>query len=147
MESLNFGPYLPYVLFFIGISCMLIPLFYKSNIEKLTKAGVRCEGIIFQLGYKDNFTVSADNSVKDKITIRFVTQKKEWITEDLNTNFMISWAGQYKVGEKISVIYNPDNPSEFTVETKQSQTVGKLMMFIIGVVFVGAGVYELFKQA
>ena len=145
MESLNFAPYLPYLLFFIGFSCMLIPFFYKSNMEKLAKTGVRCEGIIFQMGYKDGFNGSSDNVVEDKITVRFVTQKKEWITEDLDTYSMITWTGQYKVGEKVTVIYNPDNPAEFTVETKQSLAVGKLVFFFVGVVFVGVGVYELFK--
>jgi len=127
---------------------MIIPLFYKPKTESLEKTGERCEGIIFKLGYSNSLGSDAGGSVvKDKITVRFVTNKKEWITEDLNIDFMIAYTGQYKEGEKVEVIYNPENPSEFTIETKQSQTTGKLVCFFVGIIFVGVGIYELFKPS
>lgn len=146
MESLNLGQYQPYVFLFIGIVAMILALFYKSKFEKLEKTGERCEGIIFKMDYANSFdsdTTSSDT--KNKITVRFVTNKKEWITEDLDTDLTISFTGQYKEGEKVAVIYNPENPSEFTIETKQSQTIGKLALFFVGLVFVGVGIYELVK--
>ena len=125
---------------------MITPLFYKSKTENLVKTGERCEGIIFKLEYSNSFGSDTTNpTTKNKITVRFVTNKKEWITEDLNTDFIISFIGQYKEGEKVAVIYNPDNPSEFTIETKQSQTIGKLALFFVGLVFAGVGIYELVK--
>lgn len=128
---------------------MIIPIFYKSNNKNLEKTGERCEGIIFKLDYSNSFGSDTNSSsTKDKITVRFVTNKKEeWITEDLKTDFMISYTGQYKEGDKVAVIYNPENPSEFTIETKQSQTIGKLVLFFVGLIFVGAGIYELVKSS
>ncbi len=127
---------------------MIISLFYKSKTKNLEKTGERCEGIIFKLDYSNSFgSDTTSSSTKNKITVRFVTNKKEWITEDLHTDFMISYTGQYKEGEKVAVIYNPENPSEFTIETKQSQTIGKLVLFFVGLIFVGAGIYELVKSS
>ena len=127
---------------------MAVSLFNKSKTENLKKTGEHCEGIIFKLDYTNSFDSYNNNNIpsatKDKITVRFVTKKKEWITEDLNSDFMISYTGQYKEGEKVTVIYNPENPSEFTIETRQSQTLGKLVLFILGLLFAGVGVYELF---
>ena len=146
MGSLNLDQYQPYLFLFIGFIAMITPLFYKSKTENLEKTGERCEGIIFKLDYSNSFgSDTISSTTKDKITVRFVTNKKEWITEDLNTDFMISYTGQYKEGEKVAVIYNPENPSEFTIETKQSQTIGKLVIFFVGLVFAGAGIYELVK--
>ena len=148
MESLNLGHYQPYLLLLIGLISMILSLFHKSKTQKLEKTGERCEGIIFNLGYSNFLGPDMNGSTtKDKITIRFVTNKKEWITEDLHSDFMISYTGQYKEGEKVAVIYNPENPSEFTIETKQSQTIGKLVFFFCGLVLVGAGIYELVKSS
>lgn len=148
METLNIGHYQPYLLLLIGFIAKIISLFYKAKTESLEKTGERCEGIIFKLDYSNAFDPDMISSnTKNKITVRFVTNKKEWITADLNTDFMISYTGQYKEGEKVAVIYNPENPSEFTIETKQSQTIGKLVLFFVGLIFVGTGVYELVKSS
>ena len=145
MQSLNLAHYQPYLLLLIGLIVMLFPLFYKSKTQTLEKTGERCEGIIFELGYSNSFGSDINvSTTKDKITIRFVTNKKEWVTEDLHTDF-ISYTGQYKEGEKVVVIYNPENPSEFTIETKQSPLIVKLVFFSCGLVIVGAGIYELVK--
>ena len=102
MESLNLGHYQPYLLLLIGLISMILSLFHKSKTQKLEKTGERCEGIIFRLGYSNSLGPDMNGSTtKNKITIRFVTNKKEWITEDLHTDFMISYTGQYKEGEKV----------------------------------------------
>jgi hypothetical protein len=146
MESLHLGQYQPYIILAIGIILIIVSLFYKSKVKTLEKTGERCEGIIFKLGYSNSFGADMTSSnVKDKITVRFVTKNKEWITQDLHSDFMISYTAQYKEGDRVNVIYNPENPSEFMVETKQSQTLGRLVGLFIGLAFVGTGIYELFK--
>jgi hypothetical protein len=146
MPSLHLELYQPYLLLLVGFVFMIISLLYKaSKTENLDKTGERCEGIIFKLDYSNTGSSLTGSAIKDKITVRFVTNKNEWITEDLQTDFVIAYSGQYKEGEKVAVIYNPENPSEFTIETKQSQSIGRLIFFFVGLFFVGLGIYELLQ--
>ena len=145
MESLHLGQYQPYIILVLGIILIVVALFYQSKTKLLETTGERCEGIIFQLDYGNSLSSDGTSSLKDKITVRFVTKNKEWITQNLHSDFMISYTGQYKEGNKVVVIYNPENPSEFMVETKQSPTTARLVFIFIGLLFVGMGVYEIFK--
>jgi len=143
MNSESFAPILPYIFILIGIAFILIGVLVKSNLERLSKTGERCEGIVFQLGYKDSIGPRSDTITKDKITIRFVTQKNEWITEDLDTNFMITRFGQFKEGQTVPVIYDPTNPVDFALDIKQSPRTIKTLFAFIGIVLVGVGIYKL----
>src|ERR1700733_12908588 len=132
MGSLNLEHFHPYLLIIIGIISIIASLLRKSKPDNLEKIGERCEGIIFKLGYKNTSgSPLNDSMVKNKITVRFVTGKLQWITEDLNTDYLIAYTGQYKEGDKVVVIYNPDKPTEFTIETKQSQTFGSLVFIFV----------------
>ena len=144
MESLNLAAYLPYFLILMGIISIMTALFSTSVTEKLAKTGERCEGIIFSVEYSGNNFNDDKTVTKDKITVRFVTQKQEWITGDLNTDFMITWTGQFKEGQTVTVLYDPNNPSEFTIETKQSPQVAKIIFSLAGIVLLALGVYKLF---
>ncbi len=148
MESLNFTPFLPYILIIVGLLIICIAVFSKSSGKRLAATGENCEGIIFKLGYKEgnNFNRS-DSITKDKITVRFVTKKQEWVTEDLNTDFMITWIGQFKEGQKVQVIYDPNNPSDFTISNKQYPRTVKSVFFVAGLIFVAVGVYKFFTAA
>lgn len=146
MELLNFAAYLPYTHISIGIILILVSAFYKSGAERLAKTGKRCEGIIFKLNYSDSNSYNeSDTRTKNKITVRFVTQKEEWITGDLNTDFMITWTGQLKEGQAVPVLYDPNNPADFTIETKQSPQLVKIIFVFAGVILTAVGVYKLFE--
>ena len=83
----------------------------------------------------------------DKVTVRFVTKNKEWITGNLKQEFAIFFTGQYKIGESVEVYYDPKNPSDFFVDTKQSGKTGRLLLAAIGVIFFLIGVYQLFSTS
>jgi hypothetical protein len=86
MASLNLGANQPYLILFIGIIAMVIPLFYKSKTENLEKTGERCEGIIFKLDYSNSFSSDGSSSVvKDKITVRFGNPSEFTIETKLGT--------------------------------------------------------------
>ncbi len=51
---------------------------------------------------------------------------------------------QYKVGDKVKVYYDKNNPSNFYVETKQSEMIGRLMFAAIGLGFFLVGLYGIF---
>jgi hypothetical protein len=78
MESLHLEQFQSYIVLAVGIILIIVSLFYKSTAKTLEKTGERCEGIIFKLGYNNSFGADMTSSnVKDKITVRFVTNKKE----------------------------------------------------------------------
>ncbi|MBS1601158.1 MAG: DUF3592 domain-containing protein [Bacteroidetes bacterium] len=141
MESIALTPY---IFILAGIVMILVPFLSKPTGNRLKSTGERCEGVIFELGYKDHSgPMSNDSITKDKITIRFVTQKLEWITEDLNTDFMVLYTNQFKEGDKVTVIYDPNNPKDFTIETKQTPKQIKIILSIARVVFISIGIYKL----
>jgi len=148
--SINLLVYVPWLFILVGVLVMILPFTKSTSAKTLATKGERCEGIVFQLGYKERSGLwlqdDSDIKVKDKITIRFVTNKQEWITADLDTESMLLWTGQYKEGDRVTVIYNPENPNEFTIETKQSLEVKKLVFIIIGIVLIGVGVSQLLQK-
>jgi len=144
---MTFQSIVPYIFILLGIAFILLPFLVKPAIERLAKIGERCEGVVFQLDYRDtNDVMRTDSITKDKITIRFVTQKQEWITADLDTSFMVLYPGRLKEGDTVPVIYDPNNPSDFTIETKQSPGRMKILFALGGAVFLIAGVYMLLVQ-
>jgi hypothetical protein len=80
-------------------------------------------------------------SVRDKITVRFLTKKQEWITADIPVDGSVFYTGQYKAGDKIKLLYNPGNPRDFVVLTKQLPGLALLIVIVAGFLFLGIGVY------
>jgi len=125
----------------MGLLAIFISLVKTTASEKLKATGVKTEGIIFELD-SSRLTYN-ENGVKDKITVRFTTTDKQWITETLKADFSIAYTGQYKVGEKVTVIYEEDNPSNFILETKQSFFIARLLSFFVGLVLLMISIYLL----
>lgn len=100
---------------------------------------------MFALEGKSNNTSSiGDNlNIKDKVIVRFVTQNKEWITGDINQEFAAFFTGQYKEGQSVDVYYDPEKPSDFFVDTKQSETVSRVIFAAVGLSFSIIGLYQL----
>ena len=135
----------PYLLILVGCVLVLVAIFKKETKPELKLTGVKADGIVFALESKSNSGgfLSGTANMKDKVTIRFVTQKQEWITEDINQDFATFFTKQYKEGEAVEVYYDPNNPSTFFVNTKQSDKLGRLLFAIVGIVFCTAGIYQL----
>ena len=126
---------------------MVIAAFWQSSKSNLKQTGVPVEGIIFEQSFDNSFNRSFDNFssfTKDKITIRFVTQTGEWIMGVIKQNFGVYYTGQYKNGDAVKVYYDKDNPSNFYVDTKQSEYVGRLVIGLVGLIFLSIGLYKLF---
>ena len=139
--------YLPYIFIVIGLIGLGIALFGNSRKSDLKDSGIPVDGIVFNQEVTENSSRSFDNyssQIKDKITIRFVTQSGEWITGDIKQDFGINYTGQYKNGDNVKVYYNRNNPSDFYVDTKQSEFIGKLVFGLAGLVFLAIGLYNLF---
>ncbi len=105
------------------------------------------DGIVYEQESNANFNLSSDttfNRVSDRIIIRFVTQKEEWITGMIQQDFQMFYTGQYKNGDAVKVYYEPNNPSNFYVDTKQSESTARVVMAIVGLIFIIIGLYKMY---
>ncbi|HZF64052.1 MAG TPA: DUF3592 domain-containing protein, partial [Chitinophagaceae bacterium] len=81
----------------------------------------------------------------DKVTIRFLTLDKQWITGDLKQEFAAFFTNQYKAGDAVEVYYDPKQPSHFFVDTKQSRRTARIIFACVGIVLFAAGLYQLMQ--
>jgi hypothetical protein len=56
---------------------------------------------------------------------------------------MIRYQGQYKQGDKVMVIYKPDNPYDFYVVSPKISDKEQIVFAILGFIFIGVGIYFL----
>jgi hypothetical protein len=139
--------YQPYIFLAVGLIFLTISIFWASTKSNLKESGLSVDGIVFKQGFDNSRRSSYNDSypfIKDKITIRFLTQNGEWITGVIKQDFGIFYTGQYKNGDNLKVYYNKDNPSEFYVDTKQSEIKGRLVIGFVGLAFLLIGLYSLF---
>jgi hypothetical protein len=138
--------YIPYLIIFIGFVVTAVAIFYKSEKLKLKETGIHVEGIVFKQEVSNSFNDSFSdnyNNQKDKVTVRFVTKKGEWITGLIQQDFQIFYTGQYKDGEKIQVYYDEKNSSHFYVDSKQSDTIGRAIIALAGIAVIIYGIYDI----
>jgi hypothetical protein len=135
----------PYIFLLVGLILAIVPRLFANSNKQLLATGLRVEGIIFKLDYQPTGSIqsSGETITKDKITVRFTTQTKEWITADLNTNGIFLFPGQFKEGQSVSVVYDPANPTDFTLENLQGQKAGQKVFVIVGVLVFAFGCYML----
>ena len=131
-----------YAFIAIGLGTMVYAFFKDSPKGKLKETGFEAIGIIFtqDRDYKI-FRFLNSNGVNDAITVRFVTDKKEWISGLIDQPFQLFYTWQYKNGEKVKVYYDRDNPGNFYVDTKQSELMGRIFVALIGISFAAIGIY------
>ena len=138
-----------YLLLLFGLILIGYALFKPTPYEWLMKKGKQAEGIIFSQEGESGFSLmdsrDTGSNINTKVTVRFTTEKQEWITGEIRQEFAFFFTNQYKPGEKIIVYYNPDRPSEFYVDTKQSEFAGRLIVILGGLVSIGIGLYRIFS--
>jgi len=93
----------------------------KRKTTKLLKNGIKAEGEVIEL-VPSGFT---RNSRFYCPVIQFETSAKESITHkyDIGVSYSV-----YKVRDKLTVIYERDNPSDFMINDKRSKMAGTLFM-------------------
>jgi hypothetical protein len=145
MEDFNIKELQPYIFIIIGLGCVLLAIFKKSDKANLKQTGQKAEGIIYALGQNDNSTstFTKNSNIKDKVTIRFLTLDKQWITGDLKQEFAAFFSNQYKEGDAVEVYYDSKQPSHFFVDTKQSERTSRIIFAGVGIVFSSIGFYQL----
>jgi hypothetical protein len=127
---------------------LLYGLIKNNPKADLKNKGIKVEGIIFNQDFQQNhFHSDIENPlIKDLITIRFVTLTQEWITAPINQDFQAFYSSQYKDGETVTVYYDKDDPQNFYVVTKQPELLVRILLAIIGLIFISIGMYKFLFQ-
>lgn len=104
-------------------------LWRKGN--HLLKNGKTAEAIVFQ----NNFKPDSDGGGEYFPVVRFLTDKQEWITQELNfgTN------PKKREGTKLQVIYDPENPTDVQINsTFMLEILPRILcaLGVMGLVFV-----------
>ena len=146
MQDFDFKQFEPFLFLLIGLVAVLIPIIKKNPSVSLKDTGERVEGIIYKLeqGTNRNSDFEKSSSIMDKVTVRFVTKKDEWITSEVKQPFALFFTRQYKPGDKVDVYYDPINPSNFYVDTKQSELAARIIIAVVGLIFCLIGLYKLY---
>ena len=147
MNENLFSEYQPYIFLAVGLIVLAVSLLFESKKSRLKETGIAVDGIVFSQE-SANTTIGSSTgsytSVKDKVRVRFVTKNEEWITGVIEQDIQFFYTGQYKDGDTVQVYYDKDNPSNFYVDTKQSEIIGRLIIGGIGTIFTLIGLYQLF---
>jgi hypothetical protein len=148
MEDFNLKELQPYIFLLIGFASVLLAIFKKSDKATLKETGQKVQGIIYALGQSPDTTSSftQNSNIKDIVTIRFVTLDKQWITGDLKQEFAVFFTKQYKEGDAVEVYYDPKQPSNFFVDTKQSEKTSRILFAGVGIILSAVGLYQLQVQ-
>ncbi len=135
--------YYPFMYLLIGLITLAYSIFAVSKKSDLKQTGIEVDGIIYDQEQDLSYHNSSYN-IKDKITVRFVTQQQEWITAPIKQAFASFYTGQYKNGETVKVYYNKDKPTDFYVDTKQPEFLARIIFAVAGLVFISIGLSQLF---
>jgi len=129
----------------IAVSVVLIvtALYLLMKMTRLAKTGIKAEGVVFDLEISDsNSNMGTLGKVRYPV-IRFLTSDNKWITE---TYKLGSTAGLYKKGAKITVIYNPENPREFSIDNRSSRIL-LVVLACVGAGLLLIGAYQILVSA
>ena len=115
-------------LLIFGLAFLMISLIFLFKLKKISRNGIKTEGIILDLEYKKNYKFPYP-------VIRFLTTENVSITQ--TPDFWSSTRSPNK-GDKVNVTYNPDDPTDFVVEGKLNRVtpfilIGLSLIIIWGI--------------
>ncbi|MEN7550760.1 DUF3592 domain-containing protein [Rapidithrix thailandica] len=107
---------------FIGAISLISGIYEVFRRQTLLKYGNKTKGIVFKLEEE----IGSGGAVMYFPVMRFTTAKKEWITKKSSTGSSFS---QLKIGDKIEIIYDPENP--YNAEILNSSYYSLPVIFIL----------------
>ena len=122
------------VILFLGIVMVVIALHLYHKRNRIKKNGLKTEGVVYELFNNPSSSINTRNPV-----IRFLTMDQQWITEASDIGM---FPGFYKKGQKVSVVYDRENPKQFIIDSK----INSLIVYVIliaGSSFILFGAYKL----
>jgi hypothetical protein len=107
-----------------GCLVILIGRYMFIRGRKLSATGIRTEGVIIDL---------RRNSDGRSPVVKFNTLNGDEIIRESNYS-----AGDERIGSKVKIIYDPDNPGSFTINGMGGETMGPIAILLGALMIVGA---------
>jgi len=136
-------PILIIIFLMSGASAIVAFFKFQEKKKRIIENGIEVTGVGFK--YSDNASLdhaSPGNFEAAYPTIRFVTKEGLWITEQAE----YAPSGLFvKEGQKITVIYNADNPKEFIYKSSIDLSKIGYLLLIIGIIAICIGLWFAYK--
>ena len=115
---------------FFSFFVFAVGLVRREKLTHLNKVGKITEGIIFKNNYKSSY----DDDGNYYPVVRFLTEEKVWITQELDVGF----SPAMKEGKKVNLIYDPNEPTNVTFHSKlnlKTIPIGLIVLGISGMIY------------
>lgn len=100
----------------------------------LLTTGKKAKAVVF----KNNYSSGSDGGTYYPV-VRFLTDKQEWITQELS----IGYSPAKKEGTKLEVIYDPDDPTNVEINSSFQLEILPRLLVVVGLCGLIFGVLEL----
>jgi hypothetical protein len=127
----------------VGFTLVMIAMLTKQKPIAFFNNGLQAEGTITDLGVRQPRPFNKrrfSEPAFTQITIEFLTITGRQVQGDIDTNLGLFYSGQYKLGDKVNVLYNPDNPEEYVTTSSQSTKIARLIMIFTGLFLILTGI-------
>lgn len=123
----------------VGAFFLVLAVVHYFRLRKLSEVGNKTYAVIKDLIRSPQ----ADGIVNYIPVFEYKTMSGEIITR---RSYIGNNKDKYKIGDKVAIVYNPENPEEFLLDTGMDKYWKILGSVIAGVVFIIAGVFHLFSH-
>jgi uncharacterized membrane protein YidH (DUF202 family) len=121
------------VIIFISAGAIVIGAYLWQRANHLVANGKTAKAIVYKNNYHPDKTGGTYYPV-----VRFLTEKQEWITQELN----IGYSPAKREGTKLEVIYDPEEPTTVEVNAPFQLIVLPRVLVAIGIVGLIFGALE-----
>ena len=118
-----------------GVLLVVGAILWRKGNHLLTN-GKKANAIIF----KNNYSGSGSSGGAYYPVVRFLTDKQEWITQELN----IGYSPAKPEGTKLEVLYDPDDPTNVEINSSAQLEFLPRLFVVLGIAGLIFGVLEAF---
>lgn len=125
------------LLFFIGAGLLVVAAKFSNADSDIAAAGGRAEGVVID--------VVGQRGSRGKVTYRPIVAFTDQTGQRRSFASKVSSSPpSYERGEKVTVLYDPANPADATIDSFVERYLGALMFGIMGAIFTLIGIWVLF---
>ncbi len=121
----------------IAVALLYVSVSTLQRYNQIAKNGQETEGVVFDINSSDNL----DTATINYPVVRFTTVNQQWITDKSPVSII---PGSYKKGQKITVIYRIENPSDFFIKSNNTHRI-LMATAVIAIILLAIGIYLLLR--
>jgi hypothetical protein len=140
LDILSSLPWPTIILCLGGVISIAYAIIEPSMASEPDQKGITADAMVILL---EGAEPSVMNS--SEITVRFLTKEKKWITGKPKTSLTDTLTRQYEEGQTLQIVYDPNDPSHFTIKTNRPAPLGRILMIAAGLILFFAGIVNIIR--